>query len=428
MSLHCQAAENVVIVQNRNGHAIDWPAVVAGTDKRVHLVCDGRTERHVAERGWRHLFAEVHGVFPGPAERVKQAVIALVGRLGGPGHVIVCTNHEDDIDVCAAIREETGIAGPDTADVARFRNKLVMKERLEARPEWLPRYVRFDPRAYRADPGGCARRAVASLGLPMFAKPVDGAGSQGTRLLATEAELHRWAAGIGDDTVYELDELLRGTLYHCDFLVFRDQILDMQVARYLYPNRDFLLGKPLASITIPESEDEHRVLADFALQCLERFRPWPDGAIHLEAFRSPGGACRFLELACRAPGANIPALHLAQAGLDYRAAPYELVLSGALRRARPIAPHCATAWFPCRAGAIVGFRELRPAGSRASMRLLREPGPMQAATSFSERVAELLLCSDDYSRLVADFESLRDYYPAVLSGGEPAAAAGGALP
>ncbi|SEU35749.1 ATP-grasp domain-containing protein [Stigmatella erecta] len=419
-------AENVLIVQNRNAHAIDWPQALAGASQRVFLVCDRLTEQRLAERGWTPLFQEVHAAFPGTPAEVKAFAGRMIHRLGGAGQVIVCSNHEDDVELCASLREQYGLPGPQPGDVARFRDKLVMKHRLAAHPEWLPRYLRFEPHAYAAGPAAYARHAVERLGLPIFAKPINAAGSQGTCLLETEAALHAWAQGLTGDTVYELDEFLSAPLYHCDFLVAGGRILDRHVSRYLYPNGDFLQGKPLGSVTLAETEEAYRSLSGFSLQVLEAFQPLPDGALHLEVFRFPNGDCRFLEIACRAPGAHIPALYKAQCGIDYRSAPYELVLKGAPHQTPPLGRYCATAWFPFLPGTVVGVREYRSSGSQFSMNVLRGAGALPRAGSLADRMAELLLWSDDAQQLQADFEALREFHPAILAG--PAPGAGGQAP
>ena len=59
---------------------------------------------------------------------LRAAVDELVAEHGVPDHIVAL--NESDLDLAAVLRQELGIAGQTPAELAPFRDKLVMAERL----------------------------------------------------------------------------------------------------------------------------------------------------------------------------------------------------------------------------------------------------------------------------------------------------------
>jgi cysteine synthase A len=119
-----------------------------------------------------------------------RAVRAAVTRRFRPGDLAgVTTTSEYYLPVTAALAEELGLPGNDTAAMALCRDKAAVRDLLSTMDAPAARYRRVStPDTVPA--------AVAEVGLPCVVKPVDESGSLGVRLCATVAEARQHAARL----------------------------------------------------------------------------------------------------------------------------------------------------------------------------------------------------------------------------------------
>ncbi|MCG8417956.1 MAG: ATP-grasp domain-containing protein [Proteobacteria bacterium] len=197
------------------------------------------------------------------------------------------------LDVAGRIRQRCGIAGPGPDEVEWFRNKHIMKQRVEAAGLRVPRwFLCHSPEQVLSD--------ARSLGFPLIFKPLRGAVSQGVHKVSNAAEL----AALCRSTALqgqEIEEYIEGRLMHTDGVVGRDGCIYMCTSRYIVPCLDFEHGAALGSVIQTEVTDECKAFILSALAAL-RLR---NSAFHLEFFDT-GREFVFLEIGARVPGADVP--------------------------------------------------------------------------------------------------------------------------
>ena len=207
--------------------------------------------------------------------------------------------------LAASLRDALGLAGPGrgmTRDtVLGFRDKQLMKERLAAAG------VRV-PKSARATTPAAVRDAAAWIGFPVIVKPIDGAGTADTHLVADAAALEHCLARVAHVPHLIVEEFILGEELTYDAVSIAGVPAFDSVAHY-HP-------KPLESRTQewispaqivyrdPHAQPElapgialgRQVLTALGMQT---------GFTHMEWFRTTTGEAVFGEIAARAPGAKL---------------------------------------------------------------------------------------------------------------------------
>lgn len=324
--------------------------------------------------------------------------------------------HEGAVRATAQARERLGLAGPGEASVHHFLDKPAMKQRLAiSAADLLPRWRVYDTEAAARAPKAYITDLLHDPGLPIFAKPIDSVGSEGTALLANEHDIERFLAAAGKRP-YELDEYLHGPVYNADAVLFGGKVEWFGVCELLNPPSEVLQrGRALASWTLPADAPEFAALRKMVDRVIAAMEP-PDGAIHLEGIRTARGF-RFLEVACRPAGWLIPEAYLAAEGIDLRV--------GHLHAAAGIAPSIVPtlrrtggyyAAIKTRPGNIVGHRTpMLDVPHRCTHRPGRA-GPAPSPGIFTHYfVCEVVAWHEEAKRLREALRGLNGFEPYVLA-------------
>ncbi|GLU49800.1 ATP-grasp domain-containing protein [Nocardiopsis ansamitocini] len=246
---------------------------------------------------------------------VMQAVDGLITRFGRPDRVIAL--NEGDLDTAALVRERLGCAGQDTAQLARFRDKLVMAETVAAAGVAVP--------GFADAPDAATVHAFAEAhGWPLIVKPRKGTASRGVLRLDSEADL----ALLRDRPVEPqlVQEFCGEAVFHIDGLWTGDRLGPWRASRYVNTCVDFTRGEALGSVEVDDAE---------LLPALGAFTAAVAGALsdepwvfHLEVFvgTAPDGSPRlsFLEAGYRVGGAEIPFLWREVHGIDLMHAAFDI--------------------------------------------------------------------------------------------------------
>lgn len=205
------------------------------------------------------------------------------------------------VHLAARLRERIGVPGMSVADAVAFRDKGVMKQRVEAAGLRTPRSVRSTTR------DGC-RAAAAELGYPIIVKPISGAGSADTFRIDDDADLERALAALGHVPEVSVEEFISGDEFTFDTVCADGEILFENVVEYR-PNP--LIGKQVEWIS--PQVIAYRDLSDpFIADGVELGRRVIDamgfrtGFTHMEWYRKHDGEVVFGEIAARSPGGLIP--------------------------------------------------------------------------------------------------------------------------
>jgi biotin carboxylase len=228
---------------------------------------------------------------------LRGAVARTVAAAGPVDRLIALS--EFTLGIAARVREELGIPGPTTAEVARYRDKVRMKQVLAEAGIRVPR---FESGTSVEQVRAFARRC----GYPVVLKPVDGAASIGVRKVDDSTALEQALASI-DLSRYEIEEFVAGAIYHVDgYADDRSRVGFQVVSRYINDCLSFTTGTALGSVVVQRSELRTR-LEGFTRDCIAvlGLRTTP---FHLELFVTAAGEPVFLEVGGRVGGSEVPHL------------------------------------------------------------------------------------------------------------------------
>ncbi|MFE3329847.1 acetyl-CoA carboxylase biotin carboxylase subunit family protein [Streptomyces sp. NPDC059176] len=230
-------------------------------------------------------------------DSLRAAVAEVIEKVGPVDQLIALS--EFTLEIAAKVREDLGLPGPTTAEVAVYRDKVRMKEILAEAGVRVPRFA-----ACTDVESGLA--FARSCGYPVILKPVDGAASIGVHRVDDEAALGELLATV-DLERYEIEEFVTGTIHHVDGFTGAGSEVGFQVAsRYVNDCLSFGSGQPLGSVVLQHSALRDRI-EEFTRDCV-RTLGMTGTPFHLELFVTPEDEIVFLEIGGRVGGSEVPHL------------------------------------------------------------------------------------------------------------------------
>lgn len=324
---------------------------------------------------------------------------------GGAAEVV--SNDEYCLTECARLRAVTGLPARHPAHLEGYRDKVVMKRRLEAAGVPVPRYLTLEPAVTPSR--AVADRVVATVGLPAVVKPRREANSRGVEVLADLEALRGWLVRHDGETGWQVDEFVDGALGHVNALVRQGDVRPVQAGRYLGPLLGFHHGQVLGGWTLPAESPQARAAHELNGRVVHALGS--DGAfvVHTEFATTPDGRLVVLETAARAPGASVSELARVHAGVQLEVA--HLRLQAGLPVPDPD-PTCgrqaAWLWLPVMPGRRWGGTPevVRDLGSDVEVHVHR--AGRDGTTGTDGRLgAAVLLTSTDPDALARDVDVVR---------------------
>lgn len=209
---------------------------------------------------------------------------------------------EPGVVLAARMREAFGVPGL-TVDQARaFRDKELMKQRLDAAGIRTPHH-------YSATTTEEAREAAGKVGYPVIIKPIDGAGSADTYVVRSDEDLEAALGATRHVERISVEEFVEGEEFTYDAILAEGETLFENVAWYR--------PKPLVARQNPWISPQAVCLADIRQPDIApgvelgrkvlRALGLKTGMAHMEWYRSEknGGEAIFGEVGARAPGGRL---------------------------------------------------------------------------------------------------------------------------
>jgi biotin carboxylase len=222
------------------------------------------------------------------------------GWLRGQSLDRVLCNWEPLIELAARMRERWGVPGMSLDTARGFRDKKLMKERVEAAGLRVPRSA-------RARSARQAQAAAEGVGFPLILKPIAGAGSADTYAVGSWQELDDTLPLLTHVPEISVEEYIEGEEFTYDTVCVEGQPVFENVAQYLpkpiearsnewispviITVRDLSQAKLRAGIELG-----HGVLSALGMH---------DGFTHMEWFLTPSGEAVFGEIGARPGGAHL---------------------------------------------------------------------------------------------------------------------------
>jgi len=322
----------------------------------------------------------------------------------------IVTHDEYSIGVCAKLRERLGLDGDRYHEVAKFTNKLLMKE--AAAGLRLPKHCPFSPERFNKSCIQYIDSIIDQLGLPVFIKPINRASCFETSIVKSKNELYEWAKSHKNDDYFEIDEYITGDLYHCDSIIQDGEIKKVFVAKYNTPCADFSKGKPMGSIILIESHPLYKKLVDYNSKVLATIGMPNNVVTHMEFFQNKKGEFIFLEIAARAPGAEAPFVYKKMTGKNVEEilVRLQMGLNVDLDFKEPKV-YAAFMRFPRKSGKVATVNRPNIKSHYNIRYFIDEGDSLQQAENLSDIAAVVVLWNPSYEQLHKDFCHLANTAP-----------------
>ncbi|MCD0447186.1 ATP-grasp domain-containing protein [Glycomyces sp. A-F 0318] len=302
---------------------------------------------------------------------------------------------EPHVTAAALIADELGLPGPGLRAAAVSQDKALQRS-LFAR-HGIPQPASIAP------PDLDVAAAWAAPRYPVIAKPADGTGSRGVRLVADETELRDWRT----EGPFLVEQYLTGPEYSLECVVRRGEIL------FAEPTRKTTTAPPYyveLGHTVPAGLEDPGP-AEHLAAAVARAMGMRDGLMHLE-FRLEDTGPHLMEVAVRTPGDHIFELHALAHGTDLFAAAVAVAL-GDEPDVRKTRSGAAAVRFPTAEPGVVARIEGVPATRRlpevADLQIDVAPGDrVGPCRSSRDRVAAVLLRADDLESLARAEKTAED--------------------
>jgi hypothetical protein len=239
---------------------------------------------------------------------------------------------EQDVLRAAQIRELLGLAGQSVETAIRFRDKVIMKESLLARPDVITNVL--IPAFTRVTGVKSILEFVAKYDYPIVIKPIRGMGSMNTGIINSMEELQSFlrlglSGNVDGPIDYEIEKFIRGEMYHIDGLFYNGQVKLCWPSKYINTCVDFKSNAFLGSYALHKDNPMTEALQSLVepiLMALDRSSSY---SFHIEVWDMQPNVpftkdeeiprlerFAFCEAACRTGGAGVAAATVQLLGVD----------------------------------------------------------------------------------------------------------------
>ena len=212
----------------------------------------------------------------------------------------VLCNWEPLIELAARMRERWGVPGMSVAVARGFRDKELMKQRVEAAGLRVPRSA-------RARSARQAWAAAERIGYPLVLKPIAGAGSADTYRVDDGAELDRVIAATRHVSEVSVEEFIEGEERTYDTVCVDGTPRFENVAHYLPKPLEARSNEWISPVIITVRDlDQPEIRPGVELgRAVLGALGMDSGFTHMEWFRTPSGEAVFGEIGARPGGAHL---------------------------------------------------------------------------------------------------------------------------
>jgi len=325
-------------------------------------------------------------------------------------NILIITSHELLLLTCAKLREHFEVEGDKVKDISPFRDKIIMKQKLE-KLGVLPKYLKFSPQEFLKRKDKYVNQIIDHLGLPVFVKPIAFGGSMDCKKIDHKEDLTNWCIdNINSDKEFEIDEFISGETYHCDSIIRDKKTLHVGIGKYITSVYRFLYGAPNGSIIVPEDDPDIPLFKEFNQRIISAFEYIPNGTTHLQFFKTSENRLIFIEIAARPPGGLISQMYQKHANIDYITLHHMLQMNLDFDLQLKRGPYAAFFCFPHQKGKVSAIHEPTYLKSKYKFEPKVKIGDVLNEPKFLlDIAAELLLWNENYQELFQDFISLTEY-------------------
>jgi len=282
------------------GGFVNYSNVIHHSDNRVVYFVNHRGRKDI--EAYADQAAAIHELENIEDYEALEAAAAETVNTYGSIDLLLAMS-EFDLIHAAKLRTKFGIPGISEQQIALYRDKIVMKERMRRDGIRVPAFLDYSS----ADE---AVEFASRTGYPLILKPKLGAASQGVKKAADESELRDMLAVIekaGDAGNYQCEEFIHGPIFHIDGLIQSGQLQFIAVSQYVNGCFAFSQGMPNGSFIVTDRLELKERMTGFTEKVLHSLE-LRNGCFHLEVIDRNGAEAVFLEIGARMGGAETPFL------------------------------------------------------------------------------------------------------------------------
>ncbi|QDQ25802.1 ATP-grasp domain-containing protein [Chitinimonas arctica] len=315
---------------------------------------------------------------------------------------------EQNMLLAAKLRSSFGIGGPNYEAILPYRDKCMMKEKLQARDIRVPRFGRFLPDRFRRGAAAYFDVIASEVGLPFILKPVDSVGAEGIHKIGSLRDFKNLPGELGRQYAYE--EYIGGTIFSVNIVSRKGHTLFGGVSEHLVNAFDAQAGKVNADINLHEKDPRVPRMLAFAEQALDALGRLEGGA-HLELFLTERDELVLLEVAAHFKGMAGLAAMERNYGIALVNLVFEIETGIESLPYQREQTYCFDGVLPKKSGEIDALNT--PAlESQVKMNWKVAKGErLRQSTSLMANAGTFLVWNKDYDALYRDFKRLGSYEP-----------------
>ncbi len=345
--------KKIFILQNSNvSFELDAELIYQPSKYDLHLIVNEFGFNAVCARNQNKFYKEIIITDNFSVENIVNYISQFIED---NSKINIITNSEETMPVCGKVRV---IMGLDKNDYSRFYDKDVMKQVLaDSTSINIPKYKIFDSARYQNEGPDYIENLLVDMSYPLFIKPVALYSSINLTKIHNKDELITWANNNHADALYEIDQFIDGTMYHCDSFIKNGNVLFTFVSQNSRPCYNFTVGEMKGTIVLPAQHPDAILLSDITEKTLKDMGIPDGGVTHMEVIKTSDNKIYFIEIAHRSPGCLIPKMYLTHAGINTIASHYLLQIDPDYNPKPERSIYAAWACYPKKPGTIVSLKK-----------------------------------------------------------------------
>ena len=329
---------------------------------------------------------------------------------------LVASTSESDVLRAARLRVRLGLPGQHTESATAYRDKVVMKQLVQAAGLRVPAFAPIDDPLDLLD-------FNAAEGFPLVVKPRFGAGSEDVAILRTMSDVTAFLGRQRESKVPYLpgqwmaESFVHADFFHVDGIMWDGRIVHAWPSQYSGGNAERVRDQTfLGSVLLAPDDDRTSVLMRMAEKVIAALPAAPMPlAFHLEVWIGEDNVPVLCEIASRAGGALIAEAYESVFGIQLARESLRAQCGSELALAyQPAAPAAATGWvlLPTGYGIFVPPVEPCPVPG-AKLTLLLEAGTRrQGLEHLTDAAASALVRADTAEEVRKQMGELMDWWHA----------------
>ena len=208
--------------------------------------------------------------------------------------------------MASKLSEEFKIPGFGVSKTLNLVNKIKMKEIMVKNKIPTHLYKKIEKSQIKQNLEDYIKYLEEEISYPMFIKPSESFGSNGTKKITNKKELKKSLKEIKEDEIeYEIDEFVSNTILSCDAVIINKKIRYFRTRLIIGQLHNFKNGKTYATCITPPNHQEYKKGLKMTKKIVSAYEGiFGNKCVNFEFIKKNQQDLLFLELNYRRPGAK----------------------------------------------------------------------------------------------------------------------------